>query len=204
MLSFIDSWLGKFIENIDSKNTLVVISSDHGSYIPLSDTNPDEIPTIQSILKKGKKIVPKLEPVGLKALLVMRKMAKEIRMKNLKTKYTEYELRSLKNRGKLELFDETIRVPLIFSGFGIKTNVVCNDLVRHVDIFPTIAEILNLKIPEISTDGRSLFPLLNSKNMKELPAYIETGVSASDFTEKITSRASRFPLAVLSRSRGKE
>ena len=51
----------------------------------------------------------------------MRKMAKEIRMKNLKTKYTEYELRSMKNRGKSELFDETIRVPLLFSGFGIKT-----------------------------------------------------------------------------------
>ena len=86
MLSFIDTWLGKFIENIDLRNTLIVISSDHGSYIPLSDTNPDEIPTIQGILKKGKKIAPKLEPVGLKALLVMRKMAKEIRMKNLKTK----------------------------------------------------------------------------------------------------------------------
>ena len=76
-------------------------------------------------------------------------------MKNLKRKYTEYELRSLKNRGKSELFDETIRVPLIFSGFGIKKNVVCNDLVRHVDIFPTITEIIDLKIPETSYDGRS-------------------------------------------------
>ena len=189
MLSFIDTWLGKFIENIDFTNTLIVISSDHGSYIPLSDTNPDEIPTIQGILKKGKKIAPKLEPVGLKALLVMRKMAKEIRMKNLKTKYTEYELRSLKNRGKSELFDETIRVPLLFSGFGIKKNIVCNDLVRHVDIFPTITEIIELKIPDTSQDGRSLVPFLNSKNMKELPAYIETGVSAGDFTEKVNPQS---------------
>ena len=44
MLSFIDFWLGKFLQNIDLKNTLIVISSDHGSYIPLTQTNPDEIP----------------------------------------------------------------------------------------------------------------------------------------------------------------
>ena len=62
-------------------------------------------------------------------------------------------------------------------------------MVRHVDIFPTITEIIELKIPEKPQDGRSLVPFLNSKNMKELPAYIETGVSAGDFTEKVNPQS---------------
>ena len=189
MLSFIDTWLGKFIETVDLSNTLIILSSDHGSYIPFSETNPDEIPTIQGFLKKGKKFAPKLEHTGVKALLVMRKIAKEIRMKNLKTKYSEYELRSLSNRGKSELFDETVRVPLLFCGYGVSNNVICHNLVRHVDIFPTISEIIGLPTPEIKTDGRSLLPLLKSEVLDELPAYIETGVSAGDFTEKVNPQS---------------
>ena len=189
MLSFIDFWIGKFLKNIDLKNTLIVISSDHGSYIPLSQTNPDEIPKIQSFLKSGKKIAPKFEPMGVKLLLLMRKLAKEIRMKKLKNKYSEYELRSLNNRGKSELFDETIRVPLILTGSGIQQSKIINDLVRHVDIFPTISEIVNLQNDQFQIDGRSLISLLNNKKFQELPAYIETGVSAGDFSEKVNPKA---------------
>ena len=185
MLSFIDSWLGKFLEHVDLKNTLIVISSDHGSYIPLTQTNPDEIPTIQKFLKSGKQIAPKLEPLGIKFLLLMRKLAKEIRMKKLKNSYSEYELRSLSNRGKSELFDETIRVPLIFTGFGINESVTLDNLVRHIDIFPTISEITHLEANEFQIDGQSLVPLLKNQKFEEFPAYIETGVSAGDFSEKI-------------------
>ena len=110
-------------------------------------------------------------------------------MKNLKTKYSEYELRSLSNRGKSELFDETVRVPLLFCGYGVSNNVICHNLVRHVDIFPTISEIIGLPTPEIKTDGRSLLPLLKSEVLDELPAYIETGVSAGDFTEKVNPQS---------------
>ena len=185
MLSFIDFWLGKFLQNVDLKNTLIVISSDHGSYIPLSQTNFDEIPKIQNFLKNGKKFAPKLEPAGIKFLLIMRKLAKEIRIKKLKNTYSEYELRSLNNRGKSELFDETIRVPLIFTGFEIKNHIILNNLVRHIDIFPTISEIANLANNQFNIDGQSLVSLLNNEKFEELPAYIETGVSAGDFSEKI-------------------
>jgi len=185
MLSFIDSWLGKFLEHVDLKNTLIVISSDHGSYIPLTQTNPDEIPTIQKFLKSGKQIAPKLEPLGIKFLLLMRKLAKEIRMKKLKNSFSEYELRSLSNRGKSELFDETIHVPLIFTGFGINEHIILNNLVRHIDIFPTISEITHLDTEKFQIDGQSLVPLLKNQKFEEFPAYIETGVSAGDFSEKV-------------------
>jgi len=185
MLSFIDSWIGKFLQHVDLKNTLIIITSDHGSYIPLTPTNPDEIPQIQNFLKSAKKIAPKLEPVGIKFLLLMRKLAKEIRMKKLKNTYSEYELRSLSNRGKSELFDDTIKVPLLFAGFKIKNHIILNNLVRHIDIFPTISEIANLENNPFEIDGQSLVSLLNNKKFKELPAYIETGVSAGDFSEKV-------------------
>jgi len=189
MLSFIDVWIGKFLKEINLKNTLVVISSDHGAYIPVTGKIPDEIPTIQKIMKKGKKIVPSLEPAGVKMLLLMRKASREIRMHKLKKELSEYELRSLNNRGKSELFEETIRVPLIFAGYGIKNHLIFDNLVRHVDIFPTISEIVNLQNNNYQKDGRSLVPLLNNDKMDELPAYIETGVSAGDFSEKINPQS---------------
>jgi len=189
MLSFIDVWIGKFLKEINLKNTLIVISSDHGSYIPVTGKIPSEIPTIQKIMKKGKKIVPSLEPVGVKMLLLMRKATREVRMHKLKKELSEYELRSLNNRGKSELFEETIRVPLIFAGYGIKNHLIFDNLVRHVDIFPTISEIVNLQNKNHQKDGRSLVPLLNNDKMDELPAYIETGVSAGDFSEKINPQS---------------
>ena len=37
MISYIDEWIGKFIQNIDFENTLLIFTSDHGDYIPLTD-----------------------------------------------------------------------------------------------------------------------------------------------------------------------
>jgi arylsulfatase A-like enzyme len=46
---------------------------------------------------------------------------------------------------------------------GFKGGVDCDALAAHVDIFPTFAEIAGAKVPEnLSLDGRSLLPLLNS------------------------------------------
>ena len=71
MLSSIDSWIGKFHDNLNLKNTLFVITSDHGAYIPLKQI-PSEIPSIQNFMKKGKETAPFLEPVGLKIFLLLR------------------------------------------------------------------------------------------------------------------------------------
>ena len=60
MLSFLDKWLGEILQSIDFKNSIVILSSDHGDYLPVTDHNLDEIPTIQSFMRKGKKIFPRL------------------------------------------------------------------------------------------------------------------------------------------------
>lgn len=184
MVSFIDTWIGKFLAEVNLEKTLVVISSDHGAYIPVTGSIPDEIPTIQKIMKKGKNTLPFLEPIGLKAFLLMRKTARALRIKKLKNQLTKYELRSLNNRGNTELFEETIRVPLLFVGPNIPKKIITQQ-VRHVDIFPTISKLINLQNDDIQSDGRSLVPLLNNEKMDEAPAYIETGVTAQQFSEKV-------------------
>ncbi len=71
------------------------------------------------------------------------------------------------------VYDAAIRVPLIivfpegiFKGRRIKQQV------RTIDIFPTLLQILGVKIPD-KTQGRSLLPLLFSKKGKNRPAYSE-------------------------------
>ena len=105
MLSSIDSWIGKFYENLDLKNTLFVITSDHGAYIPLKQI-PSEIPSIQNFMKKGKETAPFLEPVGLKIFLLLRILAKKYRTQKLKKELSDIELRSLNVRGNNELFEQ--------------------------------------------------------------------------------------------------
>jgi len=46
-LSLIDTWLEKIIDKIDFSNTLIIISADHGKYIPISGKDTTDIPTIQ-------------------------------------------------------------------------------------------------------------------------------------------------------------
>ncbi len=61
--------------------------------------------------------------------------------------------------GKQNLYEHSVRVPLIFSGPGIAADKRCDSLVYLLDIFPTICELLNLDHPE-SVEGLSLAPCL--------------------------------------------
>ena len=52
----IDYWLGKFLEKIDLKSTLVVITSDHGEYVSIySKRDLDYKPELTKIVNVGKK-----------------------------------------------------------------------------------------------------------------------------------------------------
>ncbi len=55
--------------------------------------------------------------------------------------------------GKQNLYEESIRVPLIISGPGIEKSSICDDFVLLQDIFPTIVERENLASPKL--DGNS-------------------------------------------------
>jgi len=67
------------------------------------------------------------------------------------------------------LYDVTIHVPLILRHSRLSSTRVKN-LVSHVDLVPTILEILNLSVDELF-DGKSLVPLIEGK-IKQLRSAI--------------------------------
>jgi arylsulfatase A-like enzyme len=88
--------------------------------------------------------------------------------------------------GGHRLYDDLIKVPLIFSGVNIPSNKKITQQVRHVDIFPTIEDVISLP-KKNDIDGESLLPLINGKKIRENLAYIESppAVKEEHIKEKI-------------------
>ena len=138
----------------------------------LNQTNKKKI---RSLLIKGKKTLPILEPVGVKIWVAVNSLKKWYSDMKIIKKITEYEFRSLGARGTWRLYDELIRIPLIFAGQGIPSSKMISEQVRQVDIFPTIIDILKISGLPNTVDGQSLAPFFVSKFLEDIPAYIETG-----------------------------
>ncbi|MEM1443423.1 MAG: sulfatase [Verrucomicrobiota bacterium] len=65
--------------------------------------------------------------------------------------------------GKHCLFEESLRSPFIIRYPGLeKPGETTSEIVETIDIFPTLADVAGLEIPEF-TDGRSLRPLISGK-----------------------------------------
>ncbi|RMF94415.1 MAG: N-acetylgalactosamine-6-sulfatase, partial [Planctomycetota bacterium] len=67
---------------------------------------------------------------------------------------------------KLSTFEGGIRVPAIAWGpkLGIQSGVVCREVVRAMDWYPTLATLAGIRVPEhVVIDGRDIAPLLLGK-----------------------------------------
>ena len=182
MVSGIDYWIGKILEKIDLTKTLIVITSDHGDFIPISGID-HEITYIPSMVKAGQKIkkfTPKhFHSLGESTFVKIRDAVVPIRKSFLKTKLSEEEMRTLNVRGAKtgwELYDEVVITPLLFSGYGIKHSRIINQQVRQIDIFPSIVSIVGLPEIKEQIEGKSLLPAINGEKMNEEPALIENQV----------------------------
>ena len=129
---------------------------------------------ISEITKKRNKELPLSWKVGLFGFKTVRKILASYRKKKFQKSLDSYEIRSTYKRGKNYLYDEAIRVPLLFMGPGIQHSRTINDLVRHVDIFPTMANLMKFPINSKSIDGRSLLNIINGESEIEIPAIIES------------------------------
>ena len=186
MVSSIDYWIGKLLEKIDLTKTLIVITSDHGDFIPISgiDHEISYIPSLVKLGQKIKKFTPKhFHSLGESTFVKIRDAIVPIRKSYLKTKLSEEEIRTLNVRGAKtgwELYDEVVITPLLFSGYGVKHSRIVNQQVRQIDIFPTVVSIAGLPEIKEQIEGKSLLPVINGEKMDEEPALIENQILDPD------------------------
>ena len=203
MISAMDVWIGKIIQKVNLDDTLIVLTADHGNDAGIYtseleklkvDVNKDDL---ESFLRIGKNISSKLPKslsplkskirkiyLGKKDQIKTKKKSDNIEEIN-KKQLTPYKKRILEHAIKMEydVFDDRFRVPLLFAGYGIKTNTIIQQQIRTMDIFPTILDIINIQ-KNTPVDGKSVLPLINGDHLKELPAYME---STANWTKSKTT-----------------
>ncbi|WP_295125951.1 sulfatase-like hydrolase/transferase [uncultured Chitinophaga sp.] len=72
--------------------------------------------------------------------------------------------------GKQNLYDHSMRVPLIISGPGLPADTRRNALCTLTDIFPTLCEYAGLKTPE-GLEGQSLLPVVKKTSSGRSEIY---------------------------------
>tara|TARA_B100001179_G_scaffold82126_1_gene57949 strand:- start:5 stop:1366 length:1362 start_codon:yes stop_codon:yes gene_type:complete len=172
-ISAIDFWLGKILERVDM-NDLIILTSDHGERIPYGGLRGvDFEPKLEHATGFGKKILPKsTHKIGGKFLSNVRNSMGKRKLNKSNKKLTNYQKRSRDPYFTLSLFDEMIHVPLLFVGNLIKPEIIPKQ-VRHVDIFPTICELLDIPL-DVKISGKSLVSLANEGSQEENINYLHT------------------------------
>lgn len=206
MITLMDVWLGKIFEMVDLKDTLIILTADHGSDLARYDSEMDEHSLHNHELRKFKegkifKLSHKMTTHMPDSLhFIKKKIAKTYldRRNKIIDSRIDSEFRKLDNinlrpymirltqnciKVTTQLFDEKFCVPLIFCGHGIKNRRQIDKQVRSIDIFPTILELVNLQ-HATQIHGRSLYPFIDGNDMNELPTCIE---SASNSTTQSNS-----------------
>ena len=174
-VSSIDYWLGKILEKINLEKTLLVITADHGERIPFEDKGYSNFqPKFESTTKLGKKYLPQsTRKVTGKFFGKVKNTIGKAKSSYSNIKLTPYQKRSRDPYFTLSLCDEMIRVPLLFVGNSIKPKIIRKQI-RHVDIFPTICELVQIPLPNTKISGKSLVSVTNESSQEENPNYLHT------------------------------
>jgi len=174
-VSSIDYWLGKILKKINLEKTLLVITADHGERIPFEDKGYSYFqPKFEPTRKLGKKYLPQsTHKVTGKFFRKVKNTIGNAKSSYPNIKLTPYQKRSRDLYFTLSLCDEMIRVPLLFVGNSIKPKII-TEQVRHVDIFPTICELVGITSVDIKISGQSLVSVTSENSQEENPNYLHT------------------------------
>ena len=196
ILSAMDVWIGKILDNVDLNNTLVVLTADHATERGDYDTNleeyasycqnirtswePNSVSKSVASVKKIPKFLQPMKKFMSKSYSMRRRRIIKDRIQPEIEKIENEDLSPYQKRLKksaaiiiFKTFDDRFRIPLCFSGYGITSKHIISDQVRSIDIFPTIMDVINS--PNIrNIHGRSLFPYLVGEKMNEIPALVES------------------------------
>jgi len=175
VLSSMDKWIGDIVKRIDMDKTIIIITADHGSIIPEGDLEyVDFEPEFKTGLNMGKKLMPhSTHKIGAKMFVGLRNKIRDSRLKKANEGLTPYQKRSRLPHFRLSLFDEVIRIPLLFIAKNIPEDKQLSQQISNVDIFPTILDILEFS-DNSQRDGRSLVPYFKGDNMEEREVYLHT------------------------------
>jgi arylsulfatase A-like enzyme len=175
VISSMDVWIRNIINKIDLSKTLVVITSDHGIHYPINEQGYSYFePKFETELNIGKKIMPhSTHKVGAKMIVSLRNKVRDLRLEKANKGLSPYEIRSRRPHVTLSIFDESIRIPLLFVGYNTPDHKIISQQVSGVDIFPTIFEIVGIDYAQ-KMDGRSLITLFKDMEFEEKPIYLHT------------------------------
>jgi arylsulfatase A-like enzyme len=173
-LSSIDEQIGILLESVRKDRTLVVLTGDHGERYNDRDNHRDNH-RVASPLRFLEHRMDRLHH-----------RRKRRREKKIEAQGREVPLDHLHG---FHVYEDVTRVPIIFSGPGVPAGTTVSDLVRHVDIGPTLLELAGVEPPQdFGRDGRSLVPLMRGEALPPAPAYMEaTGVNLRSPTRWIAS-----------------
>ena len=83
----------------------------------------------------------------------------------------------------LDLYDDVLRIPLIFSGASINSSKIISQQVSQLDIFPTLFSLLKFNFSD-KIQGSSLFPLISNNILDEQPVFIENQLLEPNQTKR--------------------
>ena len=196
ILSALDQWIGNILEKIDTTNTLIIISGDHGHLIPFENKGTRDFePEFKTGLNVSKKLMPhSTHKIGAKMIVGLRNKIRDSRLKKANEGLTPYQKRSRLPHTTLSLYEEIMHVPLLFVGINTPKNKIIHDLVRSLDIFPTVFDMLSIDTSTFKDkDGRSLIPMLEDKKLSELPGYFHTNPHKKiTLNDKVGIRTSKY------------
>ena len=202
MFSAIDVWIGNILTNIDLEKTLLIITADHGHEKGAFDSEMEKYHKKNRLVREnkggvsfkiGQKIArrfPKsMKPVSKKLAGAYKSKSDETIQNKIKPELEKIEKMELRPYEKRlmkysimpisNLYDEKHRVPLIFSGYNIPSDTIISQQVQSVDIFATIADIIGLDNVNHDRRGRSLTPLMQGKQLEEIPAFLESATNST-------------------------
>ena len=89
------------------------------------------------------------------------------------------------------LYDATLHVPLVLQGPGVPIGVTVRSQVRHVDLVPTLAQLLGVTLPE-PVDGVSLLPVGGQTGVRMGVRHPSDPVEKSEPEAPVSYAESRF------------
>ena len=202
MFSAIDVWIGNILTNIDLEKTLLIITADHGHEKGAFDSEMEKYLKKNRLIREnkggisfkiGQKIAHKfpksMKPVSKKLAGAYKSKSDETIQNKIKPELEKiekmelrpYEKRLMKNAvlPTAHVYDDRVHVPLSFSGYNIPSDTIISQQVQSVDIFATIADIIGLDNVNHDRRGRSLIPLMQGKQLEEIPAFLESATNST-------------------------